>query len=58
MPGPQADSEFPRPPPSYDATHPAAGSSEALLGQDRGAHSEDDIPDDFKYSCNATILTI
>jgi hypothetical protein len=47
-----ASTDLPRPPPSYTDTHgdAAAGSSDPLLGEDRGRHSEDDIPDDFKYS--------
>ena len=50
MPKPQAryhdeeSTDLPRPPPSYGAP---SGSSEPLLGEDRGRHSEDDIPDDF-----------
>jgi hypothetical protein len=39
---------LPRPPPSYEPTTAPAGPSEPLLGDDRGRHSEDDIPDDFK----------
>jgi hypothetical protein len=40
--------DLPRPPPSYEPTTAPAGPSEPLLGDDRGRHSEDDIPDDFK----------
>ncbi len=53
MPKPSAayrdSSDLPRPPPSYEPGPAASSSSEPLLGEDRGRHSEDDIPDDFKY---------
>ena len=43
--------DFARPPPSYEATTSGPShSTEPLLGEDRSRHSEDDIPDDFKYS--------
>ena len=45
---PYHDDDLPRPPPSYVTNTAAAGSSEPLLGQDRGRHSDDDVPDDFK----------
>jgi hypothetical protein len=42
--------DLPRPPPSYEPTSPPPGTSgDPLLGADRGRHSDDDIPDDFKY---------
>ena len=41
--------DLPRPPPSYEPGPAATSSTEPLLGEDRGRHSEDDIPDDFKY---------
>ena len=44
-----ASTGLPRPPPSYVPNTAASGSSEPLLGEDRGRHSDDDIPDDFKY---------
>jgi len=42
-------SPLPRPPPSYEHEPAASGSTDPLLGEDRGRHSDDDIPDDFKY---------
>lgn len=45
----QNSSDLPRPPPSYEQEPVASGSTDPLLGQDRGRHSDDDIPDDFKY---------
>jgi len=39
---------LPRPPPSYEQEAGASGSTDPLLGADRGRHSDDDIPDDFK----------
>lgn len=50
-------SDLPRPPPSYEAAPAASSSSEPLLGEDRGRHSEDDIPDDFKYIAPVAVLT-
>ena len=41
--------DLPRPPPCYDSPAAAGTSTEPLLGEDRARHSEDDIPDDFKY---------
>jgi hypothetical protein len=43
-----SSSDLPRPPPSYEPA-PAGTSTEPLLGEDRARHSDDDIPDDFKY---------
>ena len=40
---------LPRPPPSYESPAAAGTSTEPLLGEDRARHSDDDIPDDFKY---------
>ena len=51
-------SDLPRPPPSYEPVPAASGSSEPLLGEDRGRHSEDDIPDDFKYIASSASLTV
>jgi len=52
-------SDLPRPPPSYEPAAPAAsGSSEPLLGEDRSRHSEDDIPDDFKYLTSLAPLMV
>jgi len=42
----QPASDLPRPPPQYEGP---SGSQDPLLGEDRGRHSDDDIPDDFKY---------
>jgi hypothetical protein len=42
-------SDLPRPPPSYEPAAAIAGPSEPLLGEDHSRHSDDDIPDDFKY---------
>jgi hypothetical protein len=44
----QNTDNLPRPPPSYEQGAGASGSTDPLLGADRGRHSEDDIPDDFK----------
>jgi hypothetical protein len=45
--------DLPQPPPSYEpavsSAAARAGPSEPLLGSDHGRHSDDDIPDDFKY---------
>jgi len=48
--------DLPQPPPTYEPTA-GASSSAPLLGQDRGRHSDDDIPDDFKYHPVTTMLT-
>jgi len=43
--------DLPRPPPSYERpSSPPGTSGDPLLGADRGLHSDDDIPDDFKYA--------
>jgi FtsH-binding integral membrane protein len=46
--------DFPRPPPTYEPIAGPAGSSEPLLGEERGRHSDDDIPDDFKYGVSVS----
>ena len=57
-PTPYRDStDLPRPPPSYGPAITAVGSSEPLLGEDRGQHSDDDIPDDFKYDPYVGLLS-
>jgi len=47
-------SDLPRPPPSYEPGTTAAGPSEPLLGEDHSRHSDDDIPDDFKYGVSVS----
>jgi len=49
--------DLPQPPPSYEPATAAAaraGPSEPLLGSDHGRHSDDDIPDDFKYGVSVS----
>ena len=50
--------DLPRPPPSYEPSSPPAGASsgDPLLGADPSRHSEDDIPDDFKYHPSRSVL--
>jgi len=46
MPKQNDSSDLPRPPPNYEPS--ADGSPDPLL-RDEHRHSDDDIPDDFKY---------
>jgi len=48
-----SSSDLPRPPPSYEPAV-AGSSTEPLLGEDRARHSDDDIPDDFKYGVSVS----